>query len=94
MRCLLICFRSITIINNPVIWYYLLIKSYHENNGYDITGAVWINIPNSLAFPDLFADALKYRTNYDYNRVNKSATMLVLDVAQILENRATKEGND
>lgn len=64
---------------------------YSEAEGYTVSGAAWVALPNSMAFPDMFADAIRYRTAYDYNKVNKSATMLVLEINQLLENRATRD---
>jgi hypothetical protein len=64
---------------------------YTESEGYSVSGAAWVNISNSMAFPDLFSDAVKFRSNYEYNKVNKSSTMLTFEVTQILENRATRD---
>jgi hypothetical protein len=56
-----------------------------------VSGAAKVNIPNSLAFPDFFAEAVKFRSNSDYNKPNKSSTLLTIEVSQLLENKAQRQ---
>lgn len=64
--------------------------TYSESEGYNVSGAAWVTIQNVRNFPDIFTEALKFRTHYDFNNINKSTTMMLIDVEQLLETKTTK----
>ena len=62
---------------------------YTENDGYVINGAAFVTLNNSLAFPDILAEGEKFKAPYEYNKVTKNSTMLVIEVIQTLNNKTT-----
>ncbi|MCQ2816484.1 MAG: hypothetical protein MJ252_04370 [archaeon] len=64
---------------------------YTEQNGYYVNGAAWVALSNSMAFPELLSEAERMKAPYEYNKVTKNSTMLVFEVSQTLENRATND---
>lgn len=63
---------------------------YNDGEGYNVSGAAWVVLQNANSFGDVMAEAMKLRSYYDYNKVNKSCTMLIFDIEQVLESKTTK----
>jgi len=64
---------------------------YSESEGYSVSGASWIGISSSVQFGDIYAEAMKLKTNFEYGTVNRNATVLTLEISQMLENRTTRD---
>ena len=64
---------------------------YSEYDGYSVNGAAWVALPNSLAFPDMLAEGEKFRSPFEYNKVTKNATLMIIEITQTLDNKATKD---
>ena len=63
---------------------------YSDSEGYNVSGSAWVTVKSYLEFPDIFGAAMKIRSHFDYNKVNDSSTMLILEIEQLLESKSTK----
>ena len=64
---------------------------YSESEGYSVSGASWIGIQSSTHFGDIYTEAMKLKTNFEYGTVNRNSTVLTLEISQMLENRTTRD---
>ncbi len=64
---------------------------YSEAEGYSVSGASWIGVQSSTHFGDIYTEAMKLKTNFEYGTVNKSSTIMTIEVSQMLENRTTRD---
>ena len=90
MRNLSTYYKNSIITNNPVSSF-LLKQEYTEFEGFVASGTTWVTVTNELNFGDVYAEGQNFRSSFDYNNLNHTSTMLVVEISQVLDNRFTKE---
>ena len=55
---------------------------YSEYDGYTIQGAASVGFVNSMSFPDIISEAIKYRTPFEYSKPTKNTGFISIEVEQ------------